>query len=133
MAAFSDDPPQRFEHRIRWGNVALALAALAAIVAALTLPRGEAPPPIARPVVVAPTAPVSGATGAIERKHHARSHRHARRKMNRRQHVRRHKAGRGSTAARSTAAPAPNTQPVVPAPAPVMSNPTPAAEREFGL
>jgi outer membrane biosynthesis protein TonB len=136
MEVFSDDPvsrpddgpPQQFEHRVRWGNVALALAALAAIVLALTLPTGgEAPasadPQVPAPQLAQPTA-VTGATAIAPRKpakNKPRHHRSPRRKQ-------REKRAKPTPAPAPVVAPTPQPAPA-PAPAPAQ-DPT---DREFGL
>jgi hypothetical protein len=128
MDANSTDPPEQFEHRIRWGNVALALAALAAIVAALTLPQGGSSQSIVPAPALIPTPSVSDPTAPVAQK--------PRRNAKKRAHRKRRKARRPRTH-RSAAPPAPSPPPAAPAPAavpvPETPDPAPAAEREFGL
>jgi hypothetical protein len=121
-------PEPQFDHRIRWGNVALALAALGAIVAAIGLPRGSAPIPTQQSIApvtelvtaAVPTAPTAEATEPVRKK--ARAKRAPRKEQ------------RPKAAPERSAAIAPQQAPT-PTPAPATPAPTqpPAAEREFGL
>jgi hypothetical protein len=128
MDAFSTDPPEQFEHRIRWGNVALALAALAAIVAALTLPQGGSKQSIEPAPLAIPTPSVPDPTPEVTRKPRPKAKKHGRRK---------HRKARRSRSHRSAARPASSSPPVAQAPAavpiPETPDPAPAAEREFGF
>jgi hypothetical protein len=125
----SQKPEPRFDHRIRWGNVALALAALVAIVAAIGLPRGttsdsseESLAPVTE--LVTEPVPTPPTTVAAE----PRRKRVAKRREKRR--PRKQKLAEPAQANRS--------HPVTPTPRPVQApEPAPpqppAAEREFGL
>ncbi|MBJ7355096.1 MAG: hypothetical protein JHC98_09740 [Thermoleophilaceae bacterium] len=123
-------PARQFDHRIRWGNVALALAALVAIVAAIGLPRGEpveAVHPAATPVTELVTESVPTAPTAEGDK--PRRHRGPRKRQTRKHKQKRH-ADPSPAKRPIPVAPAPAPDP---APAPPAPDPAPAAEREFGL
>lgn len=119
MERISNDPERPVAYRIRWGNVALALAALLAIVAALALPRGSRPAVETMPdaaLITAPTAEV------------APDPRPAERPRPRRRPVRRRKAKHAPLpVAAPRAAPTPAPEAHASAPPPI-----PAADREFG-
>jgi hypothetical protein len=123
-------PEAQFDHRIRWGNVALALAALAAIVAAIGLPRGNAAAPTEQTLVpvtelVTESVPTLATSEVAKPRRQKKPKKRAQRKP--RKQKRTHRS------------PEPRPQPVAPAqtpdpaPAPPAPNQPPAAEREFGL
>lgn len=125
MDVLSNDPEATAQssasYRIRWGNVLLALGALAAIVAALAMPRGA--PPVDEPLTerLIVTAPVSAETAAPDPPMKPR-------KPRRRAQKRRPRAAKSP--ARS--APIRASAPVAAAPAPTQLPSIPAADREFG-
>lgn len=128
-----EQPPERqFDHRIRWGNVALALAALVAIVAAVGLPRGSAgesvQPSIAPTTeLVTDSVPTPPTAEAPEPRRHRQPKKHPERTQRKR------KPAKPSRAKQSIpVTPTPTPIPT-PAPAPPVPDQTPAAEREFGL
>lgn len=123
---------QQFDHRIRWGNVALALAALVAIVAAIGLPRTAAGPSIEQSVapvteLVTESVPTPPTAVAAEPRPKRATKKRPKRKPRKR------KPERAKPAQRKTSAPATSTPTPTPVPAPPAPDQTPAAEREFGL
>lgn len=123
---------QQFDHRIRWGNVALALAALVAIVAAIGLPRTAAGPSVEQSVapvteLVTASVPTPPTAAASEQRPKRAAKKRAKRKPSKR------KKEQAKPAQPKQSAPAAST----PTPTPVSASPapdqTPAAEREFGL
>lgn len=129
MDLFSDDlaGPQSAaqETRVRWPNVLLALAALAALVAALVLPSAHDRPrlqPQPQPVMVGPTAQASVPQQPAQRpRRQRRIHRRSRRDTNRPTPAPRR---RSQTPLSPTAPP-----PAAPATRPA---PIPSVDREFG-
>jgi hypothetical protein len=122
---------QQFDHRIRWGNVALALAALVAIVAAIGLPRTAARQSVEQSVapvteLVTESVPTAPTADTAEPRPKRASKKPAKRKP-RKQKQSRQVQPKQSAPATSTPSPTP-----VPAPPPAPDQP-PAAEREFGL
>lgn len=120
----------QFDHRIRWGNVALALAALVAIVAAIGLPRTaerSASDRSIAPVTELVTAPVPTPPTAAAAE--LRTKRAPKRRVKRR--PRKQKQAEQTQPEQSV----PATSTPIPTPVPAMPAPdqTPAAEREFGL
>ena len=120
----------QFDHRIRWGNVALALAALVAIVAAIGLPRGNAAGPAQQtlaPVteLVTESVPTPATPEVAKPRRPKKPKKRAQPKPRKRR--------------QASPSPIPRPQPVAPAPtpdpalAPPAPNQPPAAEREFGL
>lgn len=130
QGAGEQKPEPQFDHRIRWGNVALALAALVAIAAAIGLPRGsevESVPQSVAPVTELVTESVpTPPTTKVDKPRRDRP-----RKWRAKRRPRKEKQAAPSPARRPTPV-APATTPD-PAPAPPAPDQTPAAEREFGL
>lgn len=121
---------QQFDHRIRWGNVALALAALAAIVAAIGLPRSAEGPSVDQsvvPVTELVTEPVPTPRTAVAAE--ARPQRAPKRPTKRKPRKRK----QTTSAPPEQSAPAMSTPTPTPVPAMPAPDKTPAAEREFGL
>lgn len=122
---------QQFDHRIRWGNVALALAALVAIVAAIGLPRTSAGPSVEQSVapvteLVTKTVPTPRTADVTEPRPKRATKKRAKRKPRKQKQAKR---ARPKQSAPATSTPTPTP---VPAP-PSAPDQTPAAEREFGL
>lgn len=120
----------QFDHRIRWGNVALALAALVAIVAAIGLPRTAESPSSEQSVVpvtelVTEPVPTPPTAEAAKPRPKRAPKRRAKRKPRKQKQAER--------AQPKQPAPAASTPTPTPVPAPPASDQPPAAEREFGL
>jgi hypothetical protein len=123
-------PAPEFDHRIRWGNVALALAALVAIVAAIGLPRGNSSG-FAQQTVAPVTDLVTESVPTASTPEVASPRRHKRHKPPAKRKPRKHKRKARSPSQQpipAPPAPAPDPAPASPAP-----KQPPAAEREFGL
>lgn len=122
---------QQFDHRIRWGNVALALAALVAIAAAIGLPRTSAGPSVEQSVapvteLVTESVPTPPTAAAAEPRAKPAAKKRAKRKRRKQKQA---KQARPKPLAPAASTPTPTPVPASP-PAP---DQTPAAEREFGL
>ncbi|MGH2958990.1 MAG: hypothetical protein ACRDKE_05250 [Solirubrobacterales bacterium] len=129
--ATGEQPPApQFDHRIRWGNVALALAALVAIVAAVGFPRAGAGQSIEQSVAPV-TDLVTEAAPALPTTVVSEPRRKRTRKKPQEPRPRKQKPAEPARPTRSVpVTPAPTPKPVPASPAPAQ---TPAAEREFGL